>query len=244
DVRARFNTKKSITYTFVFLGLIIVGTIWFEGIKSLATYLGLLSAGLAIALKDLIANLVGWVFIVLRKPFEVGNRIQIGEHSGDVIDIRPFQFTLLEIGNWVRADQSTGRMVHIPNGMIFTMPVSNYDSGFRYIWNEIPVLITFESDWQKAKQILQEIIDTHALATTATAEKEIIATARRFLIFYKTLTPKVYTSAQDSGVLLTIRYLTEIRSRRGSAEIIWEQILIRFAEHEDINLAYPTYRRV
>ncbi|MDZ4181751.1 MAG: mechanosensitive ion channel, partial [Candidatus Cloacimonadaceae bacterium] len=195
DVRARFNTKKSITYTFVFLGLIIVGTIWFEGIKSLATYLGLLSAGLAIALKDLIANLVGWVFIVLRKPFEVGNRIQIGEHSGDVIDIRPFQFTLLEIGNWVRADQSTGRMVHIPNGMIFTMPVSNYDSGFRYIWNEIPVLITFESDWQKAKQILQEIIDTHALATTATAEKEIIATARRFLIFYKTLTPKVYTSA-------------------------------------------------
>jgi len=244
DDKTRFNTKKTIGYLIVVIGIAIVGRIWFQGFQSIVTYLGLLSAGLAIALKDLIANLAGWIFIIWRKPFEIGNRIQIGEQAGDVIDIRPFQFTILEIGNWVKADQSTGRIVHIPNGFVFTSPISNYDMGFQYIWNEIPVLITFESNWKKAKEVLQQIIDDFAVATTSQAEAQIIATAKKFLIFYKTITPKVYTSVEDSGVLLTIRYLTEIRKRRSSSEEIWESILTHFAECEDIDLAYPTIRRV
>jgi len=126
DLRSKFNWKKTVTYITVSIGFIVVGRVWFEGVQSLATFLGLLSAGIAIALKDIFANLAGWIFILARKPFEVGHRVQIGEFTGDVIDLRPFQFTMLEIGNWVKADQSTGRMIHIPNGMIFTHPLSNY----------------------------------------------------------------------------------------------------------------------
>jgi small-conductance mechanosensitive channel len=244
DLRSQFSWKKSSTYAFVIIGFIIVGRIWFEGIQSLATFLGLLSAGIAIALKDLFSDLAGWIFIITRKPFEVGNRIQIGEHSGDVIDLRPFQFTMLEIGNWVQADQSTGRMIHIPNGLIFTQPLSNYDKGFKYIWNEIPVLITFESNWQKAKQIMQELADFHALAITPDVERELKETSRKYLIFYNKLTPTVYTSVLDSGVLLTIRYLSEIRKRRSTTEAMWESVLNEFAKNDDIDLAYPTYRRV
>ncbi|MDD2228560.1 MAG: mechanosensitive ion channel [Candidatus Cloacimonetes bacterium] len=244
DNASLFNTRKTIHYVLVIVGIVIVGRIWFEGFQSIATYLGLVSAGLAIALKDVFTNLAGWLFIISRKPFVTGNRIQIGEQCGDVIDIRPFEFTILEIGNWVKADQSTGRMIHIPNCLVFTNSVANYDVGFQYIWNEIPVQITFESDWQKAKQILTDIINEHSLNTTAKAEKQIIQAAKKFLIFYKTITPIVYTSVLDSGVVLTIRYLTEIRKRRGSTEEIWENILLRFAEHDDIDLAYPTIRRV
>jgi len=104
NIKSNYKWKKTTSYIAVFLGFILVGRIWFEGIQSLATFLGLLSAGLAIALKDVISNFAGWLFIMWRKPFVVGNRIQIGNHSGDVIDIRPFQFTILEIGNWVKAD--------------------------------------------------------------------------------------------------------------------------------------------
>ncbi len=244
DLKTKYQWKKTSTYIIVFLGFILVGRIWFEGIQSLATFLGLLSAGLAIALKDMIMNLAAWIFIIWRKPFEVGNRIQIGDNAGDVIDLRPFQFTILEIGNWVSADQSTGRMVHIPNGLVFTQPLFNYDSGFKYIWNEIPVLITFESDWLKAKNILQKIGDDNALQLTTKVEEQIKRTARKFLIFYNKLTPNVYTSVEDSGVLLTIRYLTDIKKRRATSESIWEDILTEFAKHDDINLAYPTIRRV
>jgi small-conductance mechanosensitive channel len=244
DPRSRFNWSKSVSYLFVILGCLMVSRVWFVGIQTLATYMGLVSAGLAIALKDIIANLAGWLFILLRKPFEVGNRIQIGEFSGDVIDLRPFQFSILEIGNWVKADQSTGRMIHIPNGMIFTQPVCNYDAGFKYIWNEIPVLVTFESNWQKGKSILQEIANEHALAITKDVQDELAQTARRFLIIYNVLTPTVYTNVLDSGVQLTIRYLTEVRKRRSTSEEMWEAVLTEFAKHDDLNLAYPTFRRV
>lgn len=244
DIKNRYQWKKTVNYFIVFLGFILVGRIWFEGIQSLATFLGLLTAGLAIALKDMVMNFAGWIFIIWRKPFIVGNRIQIGENSGDVIDLRPFQFKILEIGNWVKADQSTGRLIHIPNGLVFTQPLCNYDYGFKYIWNEIPVLITFESDWEKAKKIMQNVVNNNALHFTTEVEEEIKQTARKYLIFYSKLTPIVYTSVEDSGVLLTIRYLTDIRKRRGTSEAIWEDLLREFGKHDDINLAYPTIRRV
>ena len=99
-------------------------------------------------------NLAGWVFIAIRKPFAVGDRIEIGDHTGDVIDMRLFQFTLVETGNWVDADQSTGRIIHIPNGWVFRQSTANYTAGFNFIWNEIPVTVTFESNWEKARDIL------------------------------------------------------------------------------------------
>ncbi len=119
ELKSRYTWRKTVSYVIVFGGIFIVSRVWLEGIQSLATFLSLLSAGFAIALKDLVANLAGRILLVWRRPFDIGNRIQVGEISGDVIDLRPFQFTLLEIGNWVKADQSTGRTVHVPNNKVF-----------------------------------------------------------------------------------------------------------------------------
>jgi small-conductance mechanosensitive channel len=242
DIRARYRWQKISSYVFVPAGILIVGRIWYAGFSSLATFLGLVSAGIAIALKDLLVNLAGWGFILWRRPFEVGDRIQLGEHAGDVIDIRIFQFTLLEIGNWVDADQSTGRIIHIPNGKVLTDVLANFTKGFQYIWNELPVLVTFESDWQKAKELLEGIAEKHAAHLTKAAEERIREVSRRFMIFYSALTPIVYTSVADCGVLLTLRYLCEPRRRRGSTQDVWEEILVEFARHTDIDFAYPTYR--
>lgn len=66
-----------------------------------------------------------------KRPFDVGDRIQIAGFAGDVVDIRIFEFTLLEIGNWVDADQSTGRVVHIPNQKLLTEPIANYTAEYR-----------------------------------------------------------------------------------------------------------------
>jgi small-conductance mechanosensitive channel len=242
DVYVRYRTRKTTGYIIFIVGIIIIGRIWIEGFEALATYFGLLSAGLAIALRDPLVNLVGWLFIMWRKPFEVGDRVEIGNRAGDVIDIRVFQFTLMEIGNWVDADQSTGRVIHIPNGKVFTETLANYSKGFHYIWNEIPVLITFESNWQKAKEILDEIAAKHAEAVSQPAAEKVRQAARKYMIFYRKLTPTVYTTVKDSGILLTVRYLCEPRRRRGSQESIWEGVLLRFAERDDIDFAYPTRR--
>lgn len=242
DTRNLYQWGKTITYVVVLLSFLVVGRIWFQGFQTISTFLGLLSAGLAIALQDPIVNLAGWLFIIWRRPFAVGDRVQVGEHRGDVIDIRIFQFSLIEIGNWVDADQSTGRVIHIPNGKVFREAQASYSGGFQYIWNELPVLVTFESNWKAAKQILGEIAEQHALHLSQAAQENIRQAARKFMIFYTKLTPTVYTSVADSGVLLTIRYLCEPRTRRGTAQAIWEEVLERFAERADIDFAYPTTR--
>jgi small-conductance mechanosensitive channel len=241
-MRLRYVWRKTLGYLSLGLSLILVAAIWLESLRSFATYFGLLSAGLAVALKDPITDLVGWVFILTRKPFEIGDRIQIGEHAGDVIDLRFFKFTLMEIGNWVGADQSTGRVLHIPNSLIFTAVLANYTKGSDFIWNEIPVLITFESDWKKAKTLVETIAREFTQELVENAEESFREAANQYMLRYGTLTSRVYTSVKDSGVLLTVRYLCEPRARRGSEESIWEAILSTFAGHADIDFAYPTLR--
>jgi len=242
NVKIRYQWNRSLSFIIPFTGIILVGAVWIPAFEQFGAFLGILTAGLAIALKDPIANLAGWIFILIRKPFVIGDRVQVGIHTGDIIDIRLFQFTMLEIGNWVEADQSTGRIIHLPNGKVFLEPQANYSTGFEYIWNELIVLITFESNWEKTKGILEELINKHTKNIDLKAKQEILEASKNYMIYYKNLTPIVYTSVKESGVQLTLRYLCNPRRRRGSENEIWEEILIQFNAHDDIDFAYPTTR--
>lgn len=238
NVTIRYRAQKILDYVIAILAVLFVGRLWLEGIETLTTYLGLATAGLTIALQEPIVNLAGWLFIVGRKPFIIGNRIQIGNYAGDVVDISIFQFALLEIGNWADLDQSTGRIIYIPNGIIFREGLHNYDVGFAYIWHEIPVHIDLSSNWQKAKTILVEILQHHAAPLNQDAQEQIRAAARRFMIFYSRLTPIIYTRVSEQGITLTLRYICKPRDRRTSEHAIWEEILIAFAQHPDIEFSH------
>jgi small-conductance mechanosensitive channel len=242
DLNQRYQWRKFSLYIGVFITVIFLLSTWLGFIGSVGTFLGLVSAGIAIALKDPLVNIAAWFFILVRQPFKVGDRVQIGDFSGDVIDIRIFQFSLIEIGNWVDADQSTGRVIHVPNGSVFTQPQFNYTAGFVHIWHEIPMLITFESNWKKAKNILAEIVNKHSMHISKDAEAQIKTAAKKYLIFYTKLTPIVYTTIKDSGVLLTMRFLCEPRKRRSTEELILEDVLTEFSKCDDIDFAYPTTR--
>ena len=244
DPWVRYRWRKSVNYLTLIVAVVLIGRIWVVRPGSLATFLGLFAAGLAVALKDIVANLAGWVFLAWSRPFDVGDRIQVGDHSGDVIDLHLFQFTLNEIGNWVDAEQSTGRIIHVPNGVVLSQPIVNYDQGFRFIWAEIPVTVTFESNWKKAKGILETIALRHAEQLTEQVEKELLEASRRYLIAYTKLTPIVYVRVADHGIRLTLRYLIRSRFRRGSENGIWQDVLEAFAAESDIDFAYPTTRQI
>lgn len=239
--RVRYNWRKLSSYLTFASGVILISPLWFN-IESIATFLGLASAGLVIALRGPVNDLFAWIVIWWRRPLEIGDRIEIGQHAGDVVDIRVFQFTILEIGNWVQADQSTGRVLHIPNRKILEEPLANYHKGLGDIWNEIEVFITFESNWQKAKAMLEEIAERDAAQFSQDAAERVRRAARRYLIYYPHLTPIVYMRVERSGVLLTLRYLCDPRQRRSTEQKIWEDILDSFAQQEDIEFAYPTQR--
>lgn len=242
DTRALYNWRKATQYTVAILGVILVGRIWVVGIHTLATYLGILSAGIAIALQDVIINLAGWFFIIWRQPFHVGDRIEIEGFAGDVIDIRLFEFALLEVGKRIQAEQSTGRIIHVPNGKVFSDVFVNYSQGLPLIWHEIPITLTFESHWEKAKTILQNILHQHAPKVDEIIRRKTKEPGQRFVISYGNTKPIIYTTVVGHGVLLTLRYLVDPRQVRNSEQQIWEDILRTFALHADIDFAYETVR--
>lgn len=237
----RYRWSKSTAYAGFLVGLLILLQVWFTAIQSLGTFLGLLSAGLAIALKDLVADLAGWFFILWRRPFELGDRIEVAGLKGDVVDRTIFQITIMEVGNWIDADQSTGRLIHIPNSMIFTHPLANYIAGFPYLWNELKIAVTFESDWRKAKSILETLAQDLVVDLRHDSPTPRRKDDDRFLIRYRKLTPIVYTTVEASGIALTLRYICGPRERRGTASKLWEQILDAFEREPAIDFA-PTQR--
>jgi small-conductance mechanosensitive channel len=246
DLAMRYAWRKSATYGVYLIGILGITLVWANHFGDFATYLGLLSAGLAIAFQDPIVNMAGWYFILVQKPFKVGDRIQVEDQIGDVVDINLFQFTIVEVGNWVGDEQSTGRIIHIPNSKIFKAPLANYNEGLDYIWNEIQVLVTFESDWKKCKRVLQETLNEHAPQVSEHAKKELQSASGQYLIYYHKVTPIVYTKVEASGVLLTMRYLCEPKRRRNTISYLWEKILDEFNDPKngDMDFAYPTRRAV
>lgn len=242
DNRVYYRVKKSTSYIIIIITFIMVGRVWFQGIQSLATFIGLFSAALAIVMKDVILNIAGWFYIIIKSPFKVGDRIEIDGIAGDVIDIQVFSFALMEIKNWVDADQSTGRIVYLPNVFIFNKALLNYSKGIPYIWNEIPISVPLESNWKKAKSILNDIADRYGEVISSKAEASIKEASKKFRLYNAQLEPTVYTKIDpdSSSIILTIRYMCSYRNRRASAEKIYEDILDEFMKHEDVEFAYPT----
>lgn len=238
-----YRTRKLLSYSITLIGLVVLVSVWLEA-SGLATYIGFLTAGLAIALSDVLKNLAGWLYIVTRRPFRVGDRVEIAGRRGDVVDIRAFRFSLLEVaGDRVAAEQSTGRLLHVPNGLVFTEALANYTEGFSFIWYEIPVLITFESNWEEAQRIIMRVMeDLSPSKAEVRAMQQLRATADEYRISYTHLTPTVYLTVKDSGVLLTGRLLVDARRTRAVDQDAWKEILRSFADRPDIALAYPTVR--
>ncbi len=243
DAQVWFRTRKYSTYAAFLVVLLSFIQLWLGGLGGILTYIGILSAGVAIALSDVLKNLAGWAYILARRPFRVGDRIEIAGRAGDVVDIRVFRFTMLEIGNWVHADQSTGRLIHVPNGLLFSEAIANYTEGFPFLWDELPVLVTFESDWRLAESLVLDAVSDHApdVKTSRYAE-QIRRAAQEYFIRYTHLDPTTYTSVEDSGVLVTGRYLVPVRERRGVKQEMWRAILASLEENPSVELAYPTVR--
>ncbi len=244
DIKQKYNARKTAFYLMTFLMLLSLALIWIKDLSKLTVVLSVLGAGLVVSLQELILCIAGWFIIIFRKPFDTGDRIEIGGIKGDVIDIGFLQTALLEIGNWVVEDQSTGRVLHFPNSMVFRNAVFNYTRDFEFIWNEIKVVVTFESDWKKAR----EIILGHAQDEAERIKKEVDRLIRRmatqYLIYYEKLTPIVYVKIVGHGIELSLRYLTEAKKRRSTQDEISGKIIDDFEKEPRINFAYDTFRIV
>jgi len=241
DDKVYYKSRKTASYVITILALILVGRIWLEGVGSFMTFVGLFSAALAIVMKDIILNIAGWVFIIIRAPFKVGDRVEVSGISGDVIEIELFSFTIMEIRNWIYGDKYTGRTVRMPNVSIFNKSFSHFNEETPYIWNEFKISVPFRSNWKKAKNILEDIVDKNSKEIIPEAEASIKYAARMFQLLDSDYRPKVYTTIdyESANITFIIRFICHYKRKRGAAEKVYEDILSEFEKHEDVEFAYP-----
>ena len=233
----QYRTVRYYRRTVVMVAIVLVLVVWSPGLRDLVTVFTVIGAGFAIALREVLLSLAGWLRLHVRSLYSQGDRIEIDGVIGDVVDVRLLHTTLMEVGAWVGAEQSSGRLVHLPNSLVFQQPVHNYTDGFGFVWNENSVTITFDSDWKAAKQFMQEYAEENADDVARRASRQLRRLAREYLVHYDVLTPYVYIDLTERGIRLTLRYLCEVRKRRGSEHGLTTHLLERFQEHGGIELA-------
>lgn len=242
EIETRHKIRGFSTWLGVGVFLVATALIWAPFIGDVGVFLGIIGAGLALSMQETILCIVGWGILQIRKPYDIGDRIEIDGRIGDVIGISVFQTTMLEVGNWVDADQSTGRLLITPNSMVIRQAVYNYTKGFPFIWNEFSTIVTFESDWQAAKEIMLKHAEHEDRKFDQEVERRIKDMQRQYAIRYGQLDPIVYTTIAENGVRLTLRFLSPVRQRRAMLHALSENILNALISHASIDFAYPTTR--
>jgi small-conductance mechanosensitive channel len=235
-----FLARRLVRYILVVAGAAVVGGFLFDDLSMFAATLGIVGAALVISLQDVCTSICGWFVIIGGGKFHIGDRLEIDGNRGDVIDIQLLRTTLLEVGAWLGVDQPTGRVVLVPNNVIFKTKVFNFTHGHPYVWGKLDVTITFGTSVMKAVAFLQKILEDETSTVMAEARKAATVMRDRYGIDDAVYEAKIYTAMADSGVVVSLFYVAHHRRISEMRATLCRRILIELETHPEIQLAYPT----
>ena len=245
DVQTRYRARKVVTLVSYLLILLFLGIVFKDRLGGLTIAFGVAGAGIAFALQEVIVSLAGWVAIVFGRFFVIGDRIQLGGIKGDVIDIGLVRTTLMECGEWIKADLYTGRIVRVANSFVFKEPVFNYSGDFPFLWDEITVPVTYVSDYRLAREILEKIIHEVIDEYSAYAKRAWKDVVKKYMINEAMIDPVVTLACTDNWVEFTVRYITDYKLRRATRNRIFSSILDEFgATGGRVEIASATFQLV
>lgn len=225
--KKKYFRNRMIKVTLDIISIVLVVLLWGHRISGMVTVISFLSAGIAIAVKEIIFDFFAGIYINTKKTFELEDRIEVNGIKGDVVNIRSLGFEVLEVGDRINAEQSTGRIIHIPNSFVFLYPLKNYTKAFKYVWDEITVKIQLDADVEKTKDVLYDIVENNEILKTTPKKMEgaVADVTAEYRIYYNYLEPIIYTEIVDSHVELYLRYLVHPKKSRNVRDEIFLKIL-------------------
>jgi len=244
DVKARFLIIKTVGYATYMLALVIVLTIWIEQASSLLFTVGIMGAGIAIALQKPIANFAGFLTILITRQYSPGDRIEIDGEVGDVIDIELFNTVMMETGKWTMYDQFTGRIKTIPNSFVLEKVVNNYSRDFGFIWEEIMIPVTYASDWKKARKIMLDVAKKKTKKEIERGDRQLKKMTYKYLLEPRAVEPAVYMIPTDNWLELRLRFIVDAHHRRSNVNPVFEEIVKEFSKQKKIKISSKTTARV
>lgn len=234
--RERYNMRKLSSGFTILLAAGMLLVFFFKETTNLIVAYGLFSAGLVIALQDVFRNLAGGILLIVTRPFTAGDRIQVGECFGDVLDITYFHTTLMEIREWVDGDQYTGRIMNMPNSFVLSGTVKNYTRDFSFIWDEVQIILAPGSNWEKAQKIIFETADRLVSTAVMNAKAELVNLEQKYLLTSYDVETQIYTKTESDRIDICVRYVVNPRQRRKLRHTIVQELLQAFDMEEDIVL--------
>lgn len=232
--RKVFLFNRNISIIINIISFIVLFIIWEPHLKNIITLISFISAGLTIAIRDIILNLFAGIFINARKPFKLEDRISIDGVIGDVVVINALSFKILEVKDRENGEQSSGLIINIPNSFVFSKSLKNYNTAFKYIWEEITVKIPLDADVEKNKKEILEIVENNEIVASIPKKmnKEIHDASLDYRIYYNHLEPIIYTKVVDSHIELTARFLVHPKKSRIVEDDVWTKILKKYKENK------------
>lgn len=236
DKFVRLRYKRGVSYAIFFIGIFLLLPIWLPSIRNIATFLGIFGAGFLIVTRDLWLCVGGWAYIVIRRPYVIGDRIQFGTVTGDVIDIRLMETNIMEVTN-TEGGLTTGRIIYFPNSKIFTEIIATASRQFAHVFQELHVHLDGSANWEKAANLLEEIARNEY--KTALAAKEQLATESDevdILAGYRE--PRVLTEMQAGKIVLHLQFMAPTGQVANMTDRIWRSFLKAAAA--DGSIKFPT----
>lgn len=218
-------TQFMMTWKYIWTAIIaIMGIIGLSGsMKVVGISAGFMGMVLGWSLQAPVTGIAAWLMIILKRPFKIGDRVIIAGIIGDVMDVTLTHIILNQVGGTVGGEERSGRAVLIPNAIMFSQVIMNYTLQQDYILDEVPVRITFDSDWEEAERIL---IEAAKRVTKDIVEK----TGDQ---------PFIRAELFDAGVLMRLRYKVEPPNRQEMSTYMVREIFREFHNNPKIEFCYP-----
>ncbi|WP_452228069.1 MULTISPECIES: mechanosensitive ion channel family protein [unclassified Lacinutrix] len=224
NASVRYKSQKGVELLGYFI-LAFITILYFTGsIKDFTVTLGLLSAGLAFTLQELILSIAGSLYIFLVKVYEPGDRIEINGIKGDVMDVDSVYTTMMEIGQWVESDNYTGRIVKLSNAFVFKGPVHNYSKDFPFIWDEFNLPIRYGSDIELAKTIIIKVATDLLSEYTRASKEQWTEIVAKYYIEDAMVDPTLAITLTDNWVKFNLRYIIDYKKRRITKHVLNDAI--------------------
>lgn len=234
DIKKRFRLRRIFKNSMIVLTVIGVLFIWIQAINALILMTLLFGVFIVFMVRGLTNNFIGYFVIKYRNYFKVGHRIEINNIIGDVIEINPVNTKLLEVRNWLSSDANTGRVIKIPNRIIFEELVEMIGVKNTFVWHEIKYVLSFDSDWRDAERIMTEAGNRYfseTLLLQLTERKEHAESE------HLNLQPVFSVNTNEDGIVLVLRYLVDYRSGTSTKTALQREMLTKFETNKQIKFA-------
>ncbi len=238
DRSSAYNFRSLVNFlSFLLIFVIIISLVFANWYATLVSF-GLVSLIIGLALQNPLTSLFGWMYLLIRKPYEVGDRIKIGNVYGDVMNVGYLDTTLWEFrGDYLSGDHPSGRIIKFANSRIFNEYIVNYSWPlFPFIWNEVKFYVSYSSDFNFISLTVTKIAEDEigeAMMRRVKRLKIILANSLVRKLDIKEKPSVIFTAHTNTWIEVTVRFLVEPKNSGPVKSLLFTHIMDELKKHPD-----------